>query len=84
MPNENGANPYHVHDLVTKQQTALDSQGRPITAILITFSVGRHGAFSVVLAPQLATPERIRDIVLAKVNELRQTDAFVNQINQSV
>ena len=83
-PNGATPNPYQVTGLIIKQIATLDQNGRPINSVTVTFSVGRHGPFTVVFPAGGATPDAVRDVITAQVNSLRQTDQAIAQLNQAM
>jgi hypothetical protein len=62
----------------------LDRNGRPATAFTVTFSVGIHGPFTIMFAPEQATPDNIRDAILTQVNALRSQDALIAELNATL
>jgi len=81
MSTTNGNTDYQVSGVKVTQGLLLDRNGRPATAFTVTFSVGIHGPFTVMFSPESATPENIRDAILAQVNALRAQDALIAQLN---
>lgn len=84
MSDGNGTNRYTVTGMTMRQQSALDQNGRPMTVVYVSFSVGGDGPFTFVFPPNMATPEAIRDAVLTQVNAIKQRDTFIAQINSAL
>ena len=84
MADENGNANYRVTGVKVTQQARLDTNGQPQTAFLVAFSVGVHGPFQIMFAPNQATPQNIRNAILAQVNALREQDNLIAQLNATV
>lgn len=68
MPDPQGLD---VHDVLVSSVPSFDSNGRPVSSIVVTYSVGPHGPFPLVYSGPRPTPEQVNADIDKHVAEIR-------------
>lgn len=79
---ENG-NAYQVSQVVVRQSPLVNATGQVQQTTTVTFMVGAHGPFTLSWPGASPAPNDIIASIKAKVDQLKQVGAALNQLNQS-